>query len=336
MAWLVATVTLAGTRVKHLEGWPVARGTRVRRPCRRSPAATTRSTSAVSHCSCNTFARTTSRRANLRGRGAGCAGCAGTLVPAVAGLGGRGRRRRCFGGGGNWSRGWGRGLVSNQGEGQSRSRGGSHGRLQVASACGGWGRHGQRRWLEHGRLRYGRRRWRRRGWWRGRRRRRRQQLLWPGKSGAHRLTIGRRREDEHRRRQQGGCGPSGLGSWMHLLWRRRREAPGPGERGCAPSGRPYASASSIEAEVAFRAIGWAHPVKFGLRTWEGGVRWRRERPALGRRRRGESRTPLAVSITALCFLSTARDLSRGASVPRSQGSLLQDLSVRDGARGGGE
>ena len=203
----------------------MARGARVNRPRWRSPAATTPSTTAVSHSSCSTFARTISRRAILTRSGPGCAG---TLVPARADLDGRGRRWRWLSHGGSWSRGWGRawGLVSGQGEGQRGSRSGSHGRLQVARAWCGRERHGQRRWLEHGRLRRGRRR----GWWRGwvlRRWRRRQQLLRAGRPGAHSLAIGGRREDEHRRRQQGGCGPPGPGSWMHLPWRRQRGAPGP-------------------------------------------------------------------------------------------------------------
>ena len=91
VAWLVAAVTLAGTGVKHLEGWPVARGARVSCPRRKSSTATTPCTTAVSHSSGCTFAGTISGGAILtRNR----AGCTGTLVPARAGLGGRGRGRR--------------------------------------------------------------------------------------------------------------------------------------------------------------------------------------------------------------------------------------------------
>ena len=90
VAWLVAAVTLAGTGVKHLEGWPVARGARVSCPRRKSSTATTPCTTAVSHSSGCTFAGTISGGAILtRNR----AGCTGTLVPARAGLGGRGRGR---------------------------------------------------------------------------------------------------------------------------------------------------------------------------------------------------------------------------------------------------
>lgn len=135
MAWLMAAVTLAGTRVKHLEGRPVARRARGSRPRRRSPAATTPSTTAVSHSSCSTFSKTISRRAILTGRSPGCAG---TLVPAGAGLGGRRHGRRRLGCDGSWSRGWGLGrgrgrgrgrglgLFGSQGEGQSGRWGGSH------------------------------------------------------------------------------------------------------------------------------------------------------------------------------------------------------------------
>ena len=91
VAWLVAAVTLAGTGVKHLEGWPVARGARISCPRRKRPAAATPCTTAVSHSSGWTFAGTISGRAILtRNR----AGCTGTLVPARAGLNGRGRGRR--------------------------------------------------------------------------------------------------------------------------------------------------------------------------------------------------------------------------------------------------
>ena len=89
VAWLVAAVTLAGTGVNHLEGWPVARGARISCPRRKRPAAATPCTTAVSHSSGCTFAGTISGRAILtRNR----AGCTGTLVPARAGLNGRDRK----------------------------------------------------------------------------------------------------------------------------------------------------------------------------------------------------------------------------------------------------
>lgn len=140
VAWLVAAVTLAGTGVKHLEGWPVARGARVSYPRRKSSAATTPCTTAVSHSSGCTIAGTISGGAILtRNR----AGCTRTLVPASAGLDGRGRghgrRWQWLGHSGSWSRGWGRGWGRGRGRGRGPGRAGAG-----AESCGqaGHGVHG--------------------------------------------------------------------------------------------------------------------------------------------------------------------------------------------------
>lgn len=89
MAWLVAAITLAGTRVKHLEGWPVASGTSGSRSCWRSPTTVT-----VSRGSCSPFASTLSRSAILTGR---APSSTGALVSASAGFDGQGRGLGRFG-----------------------------------------------------------------------------------------------------------------------------------------------------------------------------------------------------------------------------------------------